>query len=592
MSDETILENNDSLASVVERAAADPATIYSVVYVTASATFSGPTAGYVTQGLPTTSSVDYNPKTKSIAPNAQSSAASSARSTTLVKATVEKSATPVASTSSKASSSTAPTTTAAAAAVSSSASSSAAVSSKSSAAASASASSSSAASSSKASSSTASASSTSISDASAAKATKSASASASPSATSSPGMSSGAKGGIAFAVILALLLVAGLTFFFYRRKKAQRGNAAGAQRLVDADDEKRLPPPIDPTPIPSIVPRASSPLTVSSRASSPRNEAPAPRLSIRPTSRFSLGADPEKTAAALSAIAEIEPDSRSVSPAADPANPFGIHAETVHGASTTRVVSPVPVLRQSQSTVSFELEGSEVPVPSKSAKSSPASPSRAEFGTAAGVPIVAATGAPTTVTGPPPAPSNNVHRIQLEFKPSMDDELELKVGGLVRVLHEYDDGWCLCMTMDRSKQGVAPRTCLSKLPLKPRPNGPPNGRLMGPPPPGQTMRKVSEPPRPNSLVPAPLAPIVNDRRVVSNSQNQRQRTASGPLANPHMRSMSPGPMPPKPMADSRPRSASVGSGATTQHDGASGPGSSPLKPAVVPARKPVPGQAL
>lgn len=36
---------------------------------------------------------------------------------------------------------------------------------------------------------------------------------------------------------------------------------------------------------------------------------------------------------------------------------------------------------------------------------------------------------------------SNVHRVQLDFKPSMDDELELRAGQLVRLLHEYDDGW-------------------------------------------------------------------------------------------------------------------------------------------------------
>lgn len=34
-----------------------------------------------------------------------------------------------------------------------------------------------------------------------------------------------------------------------------------------------------------------------------------------------------------------------------------------------------------------------------------------------------------------------VHRVQLDFKPSMEDELEIRAGQLVRVLHEYDDGW-------------------------------------------------------------------------------------------------------------------------------------------------------
>lgn len=34
-----------------------------------------------------------------------------------------------------------------------------------------------------------------------------------------------------------------------------------------------------------------------------------------------------------------------------------------------------------------------------------------------------------------------VHRVQLDFKPTMDDEMELTAGQLVRLLHEYDDGW-------------------------------------------------------------------------------------------------------------------------------------------------------
>ncbi|KAK3352598.1 hypothetical protein B0T25DRAFT_456383 [Lasiosphaeria hispida] len=61
-----------------------------------------------------------------------------------------------------------------------------------------------------------------------------------------------------------------------------------------------------------------------------------------------------------------------------------------------------------------------------------------------------------------------VHRVQLDFKPTMDDELGLKAGQLVRLLHEYDDGWALCIRLDRSQQGVAPRTCLSTRPVKPR----------------------------------------------------------------------------------------------------------------------------
>ena len=58
--------------------------------------------------------------------------------------------------------------------------------------------------------------------------------------------------------------------------------------------------------------------------------------------------------------------------------------------------------------------------------------------------MTAATGTAQVVTAaavPVARGPNNVHRVQLEFKPSMEDELELKSGQLVRMLHEYDDGW-------------------------------------------------------------------------------------------------------------------------------------------------------
>ncbi|KAK4099705.1 hypothetical protein N658DRAFT_159210 [Parathielavia hyrcaniae] len=86
---------------------------------------------------------------------------------------------------------------------------------------------------------------------------------------------------------------------------------------------------------------------------------------------------------------------------------------------------------------------------------------------------IAAAGGPTQST---------VHRVQLDFKPTLQDEMELRPGQLVRLLHEYDDGWALCIRLDRSQQGVVPRTCLSTRPVKPRPqpgggggNGPHGG---------------------------------------------------------------------------------------------------------------------
>lgn len=48
-------------------------------------------------------------------------------------------------------------------------------------------------------------------------------------------------------------------------------------------------------------------------------------------------------------------------------------------------------------------------------------------------------GAAIAAAGGPP--NSAVHRVQLDFKPSMEDELELRAGQLIRLLHEYDDGW-------------------------------------------------------------------------------------------------------------------------------------------------------
>ncbi|KAK4044090.1 hypothetical protein C8A01DRAFT_12483 [Parachaetomium inaequale] len=80
---------------------------------------------------------------------------------------------------------------------------------------------------------------------------------------------------------------------------------------------------------------------------------------------------------------------------------------------------------------------------------------------------------------------STVHRVQLDFSPTLPDELGLYAGQLVRLLHEYDDGWALCIRLDRSQQGVVPRTCLSTRPVKPRPQQqqqPGGGNQRGGPP--------------------------------------------------------------------------------------------------------------
>lgn len=161
--------------------------------------------------------------------------------------------------------------------------------------------------------------------------------------------------------------------------------------------------------------------------------------------------------------------------------------------------------------------------------------------------VSVASGVAVSAVGPGP---NNVYRVQLDFKPSMDDEMELRAGQLVRLVHEYDDGWTLCVRLDRSQQGVAPRTCLSARPVKPRPRGPPPGSPgpRGPPmmgPPGS--RPMS--PANGRMSPGPNGPRYipyQNGRPGSPSTGYRPSTSQGhpisPLQFPQVpRSLSPGP---------------------------------------------------
>ena len=62
----------------------------------------------------------------------------------------------------------------------------------------------------------------------------------------------------------------------------------------------------------------------------------------------------------------------------------------------------------------------------------PAQPSPRSMANMAAVP------APLGTSG---GPQPSVYRVLMDFKPSMNDELELRAGQLVRMAHEYDDGW-------------------------------------------------------------------------------------------------------------------------------------------------------
>lgn len=311
------------------------------------------------------------------------------------------------------------------------------------------------------------------------------------------GTSAGVKAGIAFGVLGGVLAVALLVYFAFSRRKKRTSDpspengsekfdagAAGASRSI--------------------------PMKTNNRA---------PRVSLRPVTQFfpfnnnngdrrssrgggGLGLSLGSAAGARSPSPNLNRPLPSPNPFERPGtsqsthslNPFGVHAERPvspisEEASMYSRRSPSPVsnrsvagvaasgTRQTSMHVDIDQMDFTLPPPSRGAPS----PTGTEFSMTSVSP--GANAAPTSGSAAIAAaggPRNTaVHRVQLDFKPTLEDELELKGGELVRLLHEYDDGWALCIRLDRSRQGVVPRTCLSTRPVKPR--TPPGASRNGPP---------------------------------------------------------------------------------------------------------------
>ena len=289
---------------------------------------------------------------------------------------------------------------------------------------------------------------------------------------SSGGMSGGAKAGLAIGLLLLAGLIIAGAFLCYRRRKRQTSEYA------KTDDEKSA---------------YAGGLARAQSTTSTRTTATAPRLSLRPVTQFLPDLAARGKAANAAGAAAAGGAAMATKEHNNPANPFGKHAEVSQPSETSsneksvlpiqantnenpfadnagivppsneralppsadvpaplRVRTPTPETAAAAAGAGIAGAGAgaiaatklnernNVPKPlalspNRSASPAPAAPSpvTSEFSQTSATPAAMA-------NGPPPS---NVHRIQLDFKPSMDDELALRAGQLVRLLHEYDDGW-------------------------------------------------------------------------------------------------------------------------------------------------------
>ena len=250
-------------------------------------------------------------------------------------------------------------------------------------------------------------------------------------------MSGGAKAGVAFGVIAAIALCAGLLFFCWRRRKNQLND--GHEQLDEKHVSKNSFFGGTAAAVGAPAGDRSSMKSEKSLRSS-RTASTAPRLSLRPVTQFlpNIMESRKSSGNTLNAPAmsekprsawERRPQNSDQNPFTDaamlsekqarpespPSNPFD-EGDGAVVAGTKQQVTPTHSAKNSW-------EGAEM-----------GTPKSAQVGTASTVTMTAAGAAG-------PRGPNNVHRVQLEFKPSMDDELELQSGQLVRMLHAYDDGW-------------------------------------------------------------------------------------------------------------------------------------------------------
>ncbi|KAL5601035.1 hypothetical protein BROUX41_005864 [Berkeleyomyces rouxiae] len=307
---------------------------------------------------------------------------------------------------------------------------------------------------------------------------------------SDSGMSSAGVAGVVIG-LLGFVLVAGLAGYFFlmqKKKQAQR------KRLMD---EK-------PDFLTSMNPNGSAPI----RPAPPTG----PGSSLRNPSTSGPSVPLKDVAGSTKSVSSTSPDSASVRESQTEtieANPFGANAEkinapesqnpfsdedsilpdfplpeskenpaateTVPATTTTTAAAPAaeptaaPLMKR-QASRRHDHTKLDLAVPTEKSLPGPPSPTASEYSVSSS-PEVAACAEPENpgawvedgvrMTAP-------VHRVKIEFTPSMKDEMALQTGQLVRMLHLYDDGWALCSRLDRSQQGVVPCTCLSEQPIKPR----------------------------------------------------------------------------------------------------------------------------
>ncbi|KAK9450443.1 uncharacterized protein V1518DRAFT_413856 [Limtongia smithiae] len=285
--------------------------------------------------------------------------------------------------------------------------------------------------------------------------------------TSGSTLSVGARAGIAIGVIAGAALIFLIAFFAIRFARRHRDNDMNEKSMPPmASTDSATNPTFPPTA--HVTDSLSKAPHLSIRVSRPSSGLlPLSLLSTgRPTMRTSTG---DVQVAGMMSPMPSQQYSKMPSPPASEYN--NADAYTASPAPDAVVAGAAPFgspasLSEDSRPSSFASSSSDA----ESIKSRDLQPTISDpFASASSAADAAAAAVSASAIVEASSSTSNVHRTILDYVPTMHDELALKEGQLVRILHEYDDGWALCVKLDRSAQGVCPRSCLSARALRPRP---------------------------------------------------------------------------------------------------------------------------
>ncbi|KFY00023.1 hypothetical protein V490_01517 [Pseudogymnoascus sp. VKM F-3557] len=356
-------------------------------------------------------------------------------------------------------------------------------------------------------------------------------------------MTAGAKAGLAIGIVAVVAAILSLIFFCLRQRKK-------AEERERMDDEKftNVPPP--------AAAAAGGPASMRNlkRLSS------APRVDVRPTTAFFM---PNRASQMQQNAANgngIQMTSQNRGMEQNRANPFGNHAESIDpvnaaGPSLVDGAAMAGAAAGAKGPVRSTSRGAQNKYNGNKAAQSPFSDAARTDGARGGAQMagqnmhntgvmpqplagVIEEGGPMSPGSPPlaaaglvgagavtsgAASDTQLYRVHLDFSPSMPDELRVRAGEIVKLLKEFDDGWCMCIKEDGSSEGVLPRTCISNSPIAARSGARRTNSGKSIPGPFQNNQRRHSPPSGSNGNAAPLYP--------THQQQQQQMQNRGPPMN-------------------------------------------------------------